>query len=100
MSGWVIMDALANSKKRMASGTFPCVFLFMKSYSTNSKVKWSWGNGEGKGKVREVHHEKVVRTIKGSEITRNGSEDDPAYLIEQDDGDKVLKLHSELEKDS
>lgn len=70
----------------------------MKSYATNTKVKWSWGNGEGIGKVRGVFHESVTRTLKGSEITRNGSDDDPAYLVEQEDGDEVLKLHSELEK--
>ncbi len=72
----------------------------MKSYATNTKVKWSWGNGDATGKVREVFHKSVTRTLKGSEITRNGTDDDPAYLIEQDDGDKVLKLHSEVEKAS
>ena len=48
--------------------------------------------------MREVFTERVSRTIKGSEITRNATEDDPAYLIEQDDGDRVLKSHSELRK--
>ena len=32
-----------------------------------------------------------------SEVTRNVSDDDPALLIEQDDGDEVLKLSSEVE---
>lgn len=72
----------------------------MKSYATNTKVKWSWGNGEGKGKVREVHHDTFSKKIKDSEVTRNGTDDNPAYLIEQDDGDEVIKLHSEIEKDS
>ncbi|WP_411827921.1 DUF2945 domain-containing protein [Luteolibacter sp. AS25] len=72
----------------------------MKSYATNTKVKWSWGNGEAAGKVRKVYHESITKTLKGSEITRKGTDDNPAYLIEQDDGDEVLKLHSELEKDS
>ncbi|GAA5482966.1 DUF2945 domain-containing protein [Haloferula sargassicola] len=70
----------------------------MKSYATNSKVSWNWGNGSAEGKVREVFHKKVTRTLKGEEITRKGSGDNPAYLIEQDDGDRVLKLHSELTK--
>ncbi|MGJ8632533.1 MAG: DUF2945 domain-containing protein [Luteolibacter sp.] len=70
----------------------------MKSYATNTKVKWSWGNGEGTGKVQRVFRESVTRKLKGKQVTRNGSDDDPAYLIEQDDGDEVLKLHSELEK--
>jgi hypothetical protein len=38
----------------------------------------------------------VSRTIARSEITRNASEEEPAYLIEQDDGDHVLKSASEL----
>lgn len=70
----------------------------MKSFATNTKVKWSWGNGEATGKVREVHHKKFSKKIKGSEITRNGTEDNPAYLLEQEDGDEIIKLHSELEK--
>jgi len=45
-----------------------------------------------------VFTERVSRTIKGNEVTRNATEDDPAYLIEQDDGDQVLKSHSELRK--
>lgn len=70
------------------------------AYAVNTKVEWTWGNGTGKGKVREVYKEKVTRTIKGSDVTRNADEDDPAYLIEQEDGDKVLKSHSELSKAS
>ena len=34
--------------------------------------------------------QKVTRTLKGSDVTRNGSTDDPALLIEQDDGTEVL----------
>jgi hypothetical protein len=63
-----------------------------------TQVTWSWGNGTGTGRVAEVFTAKVTRTIKGSEITKNGSEDCPAYLIEQDDGARVLKLRSEVER--
>ena len=70
----------------------------MSGYSKGDKVKWSWGNGEGTGTVKTVHTEKVTRTIKGSEITRDASKDEPAYTIEQDDGDDVLKGHSEVDK--
>jgi hypothetical protein len=62
------------------------------------KVKWNWGNGTGEGKIVEVFHERIEKKIKGEEIVRNGSKENPAYLIEQDDGDQVLKLQSELEK--
>lgn len=62
-------------------------------------VNWNWGNGTGSGTVTERFTEKVTRTIDGSEITRHASEDEPAYLIEQDDGDRVLKSASELSVD-
>ncbi|MBB3711262.1 hypothetical protein FHS00_000824 [Limimaricola variabilis] len=68
------------------------------SYSTGDKVTWNWANGTGSGKITKVYTRKITRTIKGSEITRNASEDEPAYLIEQEDGDEVLKSGSELSK--
>lgn len=65
-----------------------------------SKVTWKWGSSTAEGKVAEVHREKVTRQIKGEKITRDGSKDDPAYLIEQEDGGKVLKLRSEVKAKS
>ena len=65
---------------------------------TGSKVKWDWGNGTAEGKVVETYDHSVTKTIKGSEVTRNGESGDKALLIEQADGDKVLKLESEVEK--
>lgn len=67
------------------------------SIRVGTEVTWSWGNGQGRGTVREVRREKVTRTIKGEQITRNGSADDPAYLIETADA-QVLKLRSEVER--
>lgn len=62
------------------------------------KVQWHWGSGTATGTVRETFDRKLSRTLKGSEITRNGSPEDPALYIEQEDGDGVLKLASEVEK--
>ncbi len=59
-------------------------------------VEWNWGSGTASGKIVERFTDKVTRTIKGTEVTRNATEDDPAYLVEQDDGDNVLKSASEL----
>ena len=61
-------------------------------------VKWKWGNGTAQGKVVATYTSKTTKTIKGNEVTRNGSEDDKALYIEQEDGDKVLKLESEVER--
>ena len=66
------------------------------SFRTSQYVEWNWGNGTASGQIDERFERKVTRTIEGNEITRNGSEDNPAYLIKQDDGGTVLKLGSEL----
>ncbi len=68
------------------------------TYRRGSTVSWSWGSGTGEGTVLEVFTERVTRTLKGSEITRNGSDDNPAHVIEQSDGTELLKLDSEVEK--
>ncbi|MDC0886266.1 DUF2945 domain-containing protein [Altererythrobacter sp.] len=67
------------------------------SFQTNQYVKWNWGNGEGKGQIEDRFEREVTRTLQGTEVTKEGDEDNPAYLIKQDDGDKVLKRGSELE---
>lgn len=61
-------------------------------------VEWEWGEGTASGEVSEIFHREVTRTLNGSEITRNGSEDDPAYLIKQEDGSEILKLKSEVSR--
>ena len=67
-----------------------------KQIRTGSPVSWDWGQGTAEGKVQEIHRESITRTIKGNEVTRNGTQENPAYLIEQEDGTEVLKLRSEL----
>ena len=61
-------------------------------------VEWDWSGSTARGKITEIFTEDVERTIKGSKITRKASKDDPAYLIEQEDGDQVLKGRSELRR--
>ncbi len=68
------------------------------AYKKGDSVTWEWGTGTARGKIKEKFTHKVTRPIKGSEITRNASDDEPAYLIEQEDGDEVLKSGSELRK--
>ena len=67
-----------------------------KQIREGSPVSWDWGQGTAEGKVTEIHREEITRKIDGSEVTREGTQDNPAYLIEQEDGTKVLKLRSEL----
>lgn len=68
------------------------------SYNVGDKVKWSWGNGTATGKIDKVYTKKVTRKIKGNEVTRDASEDEPAYYIEQSDDGAALKSHSEVNK--
>jgi hypothetical protein len=66
-------------------------------YSEGDEVKWNWGNGWAEGKVVRRYTDKVTLTIKGTDVNREASNDEPAYKIEQEDGDEVLKSGSELE---
>lgn len=63
-----------------------------------TKVKWNWGSGSATGKVKEMYSSKVTKTIKGNDVTRNGEEGNKALLIEQEDGDEVLKSENEVER--
>jgi len=70
----------------------------MSKYSKGDTLEWNWGSGTGTGEVVEIYTQDVTKTLKGSEVSRNASEDEPAYLLEQSDGDEVLKSESELSK--
>lgn len=67
-------------------------------YTEGTKVEWDWDESEGQGLVSETFTRDVTRIIKGAEVVRHASEDTPAYLIEQDDGARVLKSHTEVRK--
>ncbi|QPH54451.1 DUF2945 domain-containing protein [Pontivivens ytuae] len=62
------------------------------------KVKWNWGNGSATGEVVKRYTQKITLKIDGAEVTRDADDDNPAFRIEQEDGDEVLKSESELEK--
>jgi len=63
-----------------------------------TEVKWKWGQGYATGKVEETYKDSITKSIKGSDVTRNGSSGDMALLIIQDDGGEVLKLESEVDR--
>lgn len=72
----------------------------MAGYSEGTKVEWDWGNGTASGRIDKVYMQKQTLKIKGSDVTRDADDDCPAYKIEQDDGDIVLKSHTEVRKAS
>ena len=65
-------------------------------FSKGAKVKWRWGAHEAHGQIVESFERRVSRTLKGEKVVREANAEEPAYLIRQADGDRVLKSHSEL----
>lgn len=61
-----------------------------------TQVSWKYGTGTATGKIEEIYKEAIEKTIKGSKIHRNGTPENPALVIVQDNGDKVIKLQSEV----
>ena len=66
------------------------------SIEVGTRVRWPWGNGYGAGRVTEKFEDDVERTIKGTSVKRQATSEEPAFLIEQDDADEVLKSLSEI----
>lgn len=67
-------------------------------FAKGAKVRWNWAAGSAEGEVVERFERRVSRTLKGKRIVRNGTAENPAYLLRQQDGDEALKRGSELEK--
>jgi hypothetical protein len=68
----------------------------MEKFEIGDAVEWNWGEGTATGKITEKYTESVTKTLDGTDVTRNASAEEPAYLIEQADGGEVLKSHSEV----
>ena len=69
----------------------------MAKFEVGDEVSWQWGEGTAQGTIVERYTEKVTKTLRGTEVTRNASDDEPAFLIEQSDGDQVLKSITEFD---
>lgn len=63
-----------------------------------TKVQWKWGKGIGHGKVKNTFDHEVTTTIKGVRVTRKGKPGNKALYIQQENGNEVLKLESEVER--
>ncbi len=62
----------------------------------HQRVQWNYAGNQAEGKIVEKFTQRVTITIKGTDVTRNATADEPSYLIRQDDGDEVLKSGDEL----
>ncbi len=65
-------------------------------FKVGAKIQWKWLGRAIQGVVKEVHLKPVTKVIKGKSIKRNGSEENPAYLVESSVGNLALKLGTEL----
>ena len=61
-----------------------------------TQVSWKYGTGTATGKIESIHKEFITRKLKGHDITRHGTAENPAFVIVQDNNDRVLKLKSEV----
>ncbi len=66
-------------------------------FNVEDPVQWKWLGRFINGVVKEIYFEPVVRTIKTKKIKRNGSAENPAYLVQSEAENMALKLHSELQ---
>jgi len=60
------------------------------------KVHWNWGKSQAEGTIKEKSEKTITKKIKGSEVKRKGSKEEPAYVIQQESGAEVVKSESEL----
>jgi len=67
-------------------------------FDKGTHVSWAWGAHRAEGIVAQKFTARVKRTIKGKTIVRNASDDEPAYLVRQQDGNRALKSASELSR--
>lgn len=64
----------------------------------NAIVRWKWGETYVKGKVLKSYARRRTLVVEDTTIIRHGRLRNRALLIEQEDGNQVLKLESEVQK--
>lgn len=60
------------------------------------KVHWNWGKSQAEGKIVEKSEKTIKKKIKGTEVQRKGTKEEPSYVIKQANGNEVVKSESEL----
>ena len=62
------------------------------------KVHWNWGKSQAEGTIKQKSEKTITKKIKDKEVKRNASKEEPAYVIEQQNGTEVVKSESELKE--
>jgi hypothetical protein len=70
----------------------------MQKIQVGTDVEWTWGSSKAEGKVTQKFTDDVERKIKGKVIKRKADSKEPAFLVKQENGDRVLKSQSELRR--
>ncbi len=70
----------------------------MSALKKGDEVTWKYGAGKATGIVDKVSDHTITRTIKGKQIKRKGSAEEPALVIKQENGNQVVKSASEVKK--
>lgn len=65
-------------------------------FRKGQKISWNWGAHKGHGHIVERFERRVQRTIEGARIVRRGTPENPAYVVETEEGKRALKRGSEL----
>ncbi|MES2495565.1 MAG: DUF2945 domain-containing protein [Pseudomonadota bacterium] len=69
------------------------------AFRKGQKIRWNWGANTAHGHIVERFERRVQRTIEGTRIVRRGNAENPAYLVETEEGKAALKRGSELSAD-
>lgn len=67
-----------------------------KALPPGSRVTWNGGDHALEGIIRKVFTHRLERTLKGATVTCEANKRNPAYLIEQEDGDVLFMQHNQL----
>ncbi|OIN58059.1 hypervirulence associated TUDOR domain-containing protein [Arsenicibacter rosenii] len=70
----------------------------MATLKKGDEVSWKYGTGTANGRIDKVSDHDITKTIKGKQVKRKGSADEPALVIKQDNGNQVVKSASEVRK--
>ena len=70
----------------------------MNRYEKGTRVSWRWGAHTAKGRIASVFENDVTRTVRAAQASRQAPTTEAAYMVEQEDGARVLRSHSELSK--
>ncbi len=67
-----------------------------RKFPPGAHVTWKWGEQILHGIVQKVFTHRIERTMKGATVTRDASKENPAYLVQLDDGDDIFLSHNDL----